>query len=950
MPQEPISDVQEIDIVQFGVASPEEIEARSCCLINNPKKSGPGSVYDARMGVVDESICETCGEKHKTCPGHFGHIELAEPIVNPVYERHIVNILRCICISCNRIKLPQESLEHRGVMSTRGAVRFKRIMAETKTMRMCGHEDCGVHTPEVKYAQQDGVISKAFIEKKGSKKVERLVPMTANEILHAFTKMTDDEVRLLGFDPSIVHPRNFVFIYLPVIPPCARPYVQKDLTICDDDITSQYIDIVKANIKLQTALSEGDKNVQDDAYDRLKDLIQTTFNNNKKKVRRAVNNSRPIRCIRSRIVSKKGIVRGAMMGKRGDMSGRTVIGPDPTLKVNEVSMPKSMAETFTIPERVTKFNRDKLQALADNGRVDFLISPDDESRINLKSFRRGTVLVPGDVIHRHNVESGKIDEIVVVTGREMVEKGDRVKRKGEWVDNLRPCNQSWKLEEGWVVERKLQNYDIVLLNRQPTLHRGSMMAHNVIIRNTPERVREGLGIPEQHTMQLSLAVTSSYNADFDGDEMNCHIPQSLEARIELQQLAASNRQVVSAQASKANLTIVQDSLVGAYKMTYGLQPIEKHYFFDICMWTSLSVDEIHRKMQRIRRVRKDKGLKVQCFNGHGLISLTLPDDFNYESTTDANPDDPIVKIYRGVMYAGTLSKKVLGSAHNGLIITLNKEYGSDRASRFIDEIQFITSQWLLRKGFSIGLKDCILEESNDPNALTKRQEIQGYMQKHYMKAEALKATTSDPDILEARINAELGNARNIGMRIAKNAMPKSNGFVTTVTSGAKGDFFNIAQIAGALGQQNRRGCRLKKSMNHGRRATPHFPLGVELPAEMEFLHQGFVENCFLDGLSPLEFYMHAIVSREGVANTATSTADSGYLQRKIVKVTEDIAVRYDGTVRDTTGRIFQMHYGREGLDPVLTVKVNGEQHAVDVKRIADRMNVEYEAKLSARSK
>lgn len=407
---------------------------------------------------------------------------------------------------------------------------------------------------------------------------------------------------------------------------------------------------------------------------------------------------------------------------------------------------------------------------------------------------------------------------------------------------------------------------------------------------------------------------------------------------------------MSAQASKANLTIVQDALVGAYKMTYGLQSIEKQYFFDICMWTSLTCDEIQKKMQRIRRVRKDKGLKAQCFNGYGLISLTLPDDFNYEATTDANPDDPTVKIHRGVMYAGTLSKKVLGSAHKGLILTLNKEYGSDRAARFIDEIQFIANQWLLRKGFSIGLKDCVLEESNEPGALTKRQEIQDYMKKHYMKAEALKATTSNPDILEARINAELGNARNIGMRIAKKAMARDNGFVTTVTSGAKGDFFNIAQIAGALGQQNRRGQRLRKKMNHGRRATPHFPLGVELPPETEFLQQGFVENCFLDGLSPLEFYMHAIVSREGVANTATSTADSGYLQRKIVKLTEDMAVRYDGTVRDTTGRIFQMHYGREGLDPVQTVKVNGEQHAVDVKRLAERMNLEYEAKMAARKK
>lgn len=931
--------VHEIDVVQFGVSSPSEIKARSCCLVNNPKKNGPGSVYDPRMGVIDESMCETCGEKHKSCPGHFGHIELAEPFVNPVYERHIVNMLRCMCMSCCRLKLTLDSLEHRGVMVLRGVSRFKKIMVETKTMRVCGHEDCGAQTPEIKYVQQDGSIFKVFVEKKGTGKVERPVPLFASEILRTFDNITDDEVRLMGFDPSIAHPRNFIFLYLPVMPPCARPYVNKDLTICDDDITSQYVDIIKANIKLQTTLDMGDKNAQEDAYDKVKELIQSTFNNNKKKVKRAVNNSRPIRCIRSRIVGKKGIVRGALMGKRGDMSGRTVIGPDPTLKVHQVSMPRSMAETFTVPERVTYFNRAKLQDLADSGRVDFLLSPDGVTRTNLKSFRRGTILVPGDVIHRS--VDGKDVQIAVTTGRELVEKGDRVMRKGKWVENLRHCNQSWKLEEGWIVERKLQNGDWCLMNRQPTLHRGSMMAHQLVIR---DQLRGG--IPEQHTMQISLAVTSSYNADFDGDEMNCHIPQSLEARIELSELAASNRQLISGQASKANLTIVQDALVGAYKMTYGLQSIEKQYFFDICMWTSLDCGQIQKKIQRIRHVRRDMGLKAKCYNGHGLISLALPDDFNYSLTNDVNPDEPTVKIHRGVMYAGTLSKSVLGSSHHGLIVTINKEYGPDRASQFIDEIQFIANQWLLRKGFSIGLRDCILEESSSTDALTKRQEIKGYMQKHYMKAEALKSTTSDPGILEARINAELGNARNIGMRIAKKALALDNGFVTTVTSGAKGDFFNIAQIAGALGQQNRRGSRIKKTMNHGRRATPHFPLGMELPPETDFLQQGFIENCFLDGLSPIEFYMHAIVSREGVANTATSTADSGYLQRKIVKVTEDMAVRYDGTVRDTTGRIFQFNYGRENLDPVHTVKVNGQQHAVDVKRLAERMNVQYETKLN----
>lgn len=447
--------------------------------------------------------------------------------------------------------------------------------------------------------------------------------------------------------------------------------------------------------------------------------------------------------------------------------------------------------------------------------------------------------------------------------------------------------------------------------------------------------------------------------------MNLHVPQSLEAQAELKLLSAAQWNIISAQSSKNNMAIVQDSLLGAYRMTKMGQKLSKSQFFNIAgklprgPWSEakdeshdgmMTIPEILSRIQHIRLILKKKGKKTQCFNGRGLVSLFLPEDFNYEKHNDGYPDEPVVKIWRGVMYEGALNKSTLGAAHNSLIQVIHKEYGAEAATHFIDCIQFSANNFLLVHGFSVGLGDCLIPQTVNEVGVTKEQEIKDVISKCYIEAEGIKTTTTHKGIRESRINSALNKAKDIGLRIAKDALASDNNFLDTVDSGSKGDYFNIAQITGLLGQQNLKGARVPLTLNHGRRSLPHYPFKENMTPEMEYESRGFIDRGFLRGLTPRQFYFHAMSGREGIGDTAMGTATSGYMQRRIIKLTEDIKVQNDRTVRDITGKLYQFSFGDTGIDPTCTVKVAGEQEVCDVSRLVTKLNMKHELKiLSGRS-
>lgn len=395
---------------------------------------------------------------------------------------------------------------------------------------------------------------------------------------------------------------------------------------------------------------------------------------------------------------------------------------------------------------------------------------------------------------------------------------------------------------------------------------------------------------------------------------------------------------MNSQSSKSNICIVQDSLLGSYLMTKKDDIINRNIYNDILLcgdgWDMFF---INKKQKHILSVLDELKLdKNMLYTGKGLISMMLPDDLFYTKKTDASKTQPIVKIYKGVLYSGVFNKSIVGSSHNSLIQILHKEYDEEVCIKFINNIQFITNAWLLHYSFSIGMEDCISKPGTEDM-------IKETVLRCFMEAKHIQETTQHPRIKEARINAALGKAKDIGMKMAREAMDESNGFVSTVVSGSKGDFFNIAQISGIVGQQNIMGHRINPVINRGNRTLPHYQYD-NLDLEDEFESRGFIRNSFLKGLNPKEFWFHSMSGREGVSDSAMKTADSGYIQRKMVKVLEDVQIKYDGTVRNSQGSIVQWSYGDDDMDRSQTVVLDQTSHMLDVGRLVDKLNTLHETK------
>lgn len=400
------------------------------------------------------------------------------------------------------------------------------------------------------------------------------------------------------------------------------------------------------------------------------------------------------------------------------------------------------------------------------------------------------------------------------------------------------------------------------------------------------------------------------------------------------------------------MCIVQDALLGAFKMTLGNKRIRKEQFCDIAIRLDLTTNQIVEKIKLIKAVGKIKGKNLiykakkkgkitEHFACKALMSLALPDDFYYEKENKADPEEPVVRIYKGVLYEGALDKSVLGATTNSLIHIIHKEYGPDVTASFIDSVQFISNNWLLIDGFSIGIEDCLSKNKKQD------EEIKDVIKKCFIEAEFIKETTSHPGIREVRITGILNKARDMSLKKAKDGIDPNNNFLSTVNSGSKGDFFNVAQITGLLGQQNLQGKRIVPTLNNGTRTLPHYPF-EDLPIDLEYESRGFIDSSFIRGLEPRQFYFHAMSGREGCCDTAMNTATSGYIQRKIVKLTEDITIQYDGTVRDAIGSIYQLAYGENFIDPKTTIKVDGIQQSCDIASIANKLNMKYEEKMGSK--
>ena len=909
-----LEDLRTITSLHFGIHSAEEIEKISVVEVNSPKINGDcvnNTVYDPRMGTMEPSKnCPTCSLDNHSCPGHFGHIKLTVPIVHPLQYKLVLSLLRVFCCRCSRFLLTEDFVDLHGLKKYKRIIRFQKITKFVEKSSICLH--CLASQPKITFSPTETcfiMVNKDFKDDK--------IILSTDEIFKRFDNILNEEVILLGFDPDKIHPRNLIIWNLPVLPPVDRPYVIADGMTCDDDLTIQYMEIIKINAHLGDPKTP--QNKRQKYFQSLKFRIKCLFDNSQNKAKHT--NGRPFKGFKKRISGKEGQVRGNLMGKRVEQAARTVIGPDPTLKIGQIGIPPEVAKILSVKENVNRYNIATLQILTNKGKCNTVIR--GKSRINLKYAmkKRGTRLESNDKILR--IVNEEVTELDVLDLDMKLEEGDIIQRGSKEIVAKLPESRNFELREGDKVERQLRDGDIVLLNRQPTLHKGSMIAHEVVIR-------------AGKTFRMNLAITSTFNADFDGDEMNIHVPQGLRAITELRCLSHAKEILVSPQSSKCNIKIVQDALLGSFLMTRTNKVIiKKARFHQICLsvptWSTLQILKKIRHIERICKRHKVSG----PYTGRGMFSMLLPDNFHYKKRNNANPNEPVVEIFEGVLIKGAINKSDLGGGHSSIIRLLIKEYPVDTAVGFIDNVQFIANTWLVYRGFSVGIKDCIA---------TNAKEIDAAIGKCFIEAMMAEQTTTNPLIREAKINEALSKARDIGMRLAKDALDPTNSFISTVVSGSKGDFFNIAQIAGLMGQQNFSGHRIKPALNKRRRPLVHYPFG-KLPQETDYESKGFVRNSFIHGLSPEEVWFHAITGREGVTDTSMKTSRTGYIQRKLIKVSEDLTVKYDGSVRSANGAVVQFLYGEDGLDGGETIVLNDQPAICNISRIVEKLNIGMEKRI-----
>ena len=901
--------LRDLDFIQFGLLSAEEIVRQSVCEVFHLKLTGPNSVYDERMGTLESNKrCATCGLDGKLCVGHFGHIPLKINILHPLFHKLSLSILKCVCYKCSRVLLTEDQLELNNLLRYQRQSRFHKIMERMDRVDYCTH--CETMQPRYVFSSQDRFIYMIF---KMDGECTR-IQMVENEIHKIFENVERKDIVLLGFDPEHFHPKNLVLTMLPVLPPVARPYVIADNVTCDDDLTVQYLEIVKANHHIGELAATDTKRQK--YIHALKFKIKSLFDNSGDRQR--VSNGRPLKGIKKRLTGKEGIIRNNLMGKRVDKSARTVIGPDATLNTDEIAIPPEVADILSYSVRVNRVNKEAVQTLIEEGKANFLLREDGNIRINLKyaSTRQGTRLFFGDMLRKRN---GSWVQIRTEKDLFRLEEGDDIYRNGQKLEDVvYNTRKKVDLRIGDVVERKLRDGDILFLNRQPTLHRGSMIAQKV-------RIRPG------KTIRLNLAVTSSFNADFDGDEMNLHCPASPETEAELRLLSSVQQNLISNQSSKANIVIVQDSLLGNFLMTKKTQaPLTRGDFYQ--MASVLSEARLALVESKIQKYRRFCDKPVDYYDGRMLFSLLLPPNFFYRNKNDADTEEPVVVVREGVLIQGAIKKTNLGSSHKSLVTTLYQEYGETVCVEFLNDVQFLSNQYLLKVGFSVGISDCLV---------TKKDEIQAKISRSFLKAKSIEEHTKDERIRDAYVSFALSGARDTGMAIAKNALQPDNRFIATVVSGAKGDYFNIAQITGLLGQQNLNGQRVQPLLSNNRRTLPHYPIQKDdYTDDMKYESAGFIRSSFVQGLSPREYFFHAMTGREGITDTAMKTATSGYIQRRMIKIAEDIQVKYDGTVRNSVNNIIQFAYGDNFMDPMKTTFLGETAVPCDVERLVEKINFE----------
>jgi len=853
--------MKKIQEIEFRVLSPTMIRKMSALEVKTPDtydKDGypmEGGLMDPHLGVINPGLrCKTCGQKMKQCPGHFGSLEMVRPVVHSEWGRRLELLMHATCQQCGRIILPDEKLEmYRRALKAEGSEPIvKKIVGKAKKMKRC--PKCGAPKGRVLLDRPTNF----FLNQ------ERIYPTQIREWIE---KVPDSDLQLFGYDPELVRPEWFVMKVLPVPPITVRPSITLESGIkSEDDLTHKLVDIIRINLRLKDNIEAGAPQlIIEDLWDLLQYHVTTYFDNNTAGVPPAKHRSgRALRTIVQRLKGKKGRFRHNLTGKRVNFAARSTVTPDPFIRISEIGIPEEIADELTVPEVVTEWNKEELKKMVKENSGVVGITRPDEMRKRVEENTREAIAEEIDV--------------------------------------------------GFKVERKLQDGDVVLFNRQPSLHRLSMLAHNV-------RVMPG------RTFRINPIVCKPYNADFDGDEMNVHVPQTEEGKTEARELMFVRDQVISPRYGAPVIILDEDGVSGVFALTMQSTEFSREdamkYFYEIGI-TDLP--------------KPDRG---KNYSGKLIFSQLLPKGLNLEYKTNLCriiqktspcgdckkencPKDAYVKIENGKLLCGVADKLSLGEVQGKLIDTLARNYPSTVIEEFYYRVNRIILDLLTRRGMTVGLDEY---EVSDAVVKEKDKAIDEMMQKGKHLEEQFRRRTLEhipgrtlEESFEVKMMQFASETKDkIEKAIMKEKLQlllKENPRLSTmvmIASGSRGSSTNLMNMCGFWGQASVREGRPKRG--YQKRL-----LTLNEKEDVGFIAGGFIRSNFMGGMSVKEYFYHSMGGRQGEVDTGVSTKVSGYLYRRLANSLKDLMVNNDGTVRTASKSLIQYSYGEDGVFPQKTVK------------------------------
>lgn len=879
--------------------------------INTPRRQAQvgGKATIARNGVLDLALgtsttsnaCTTCNQRLANCIGHFGHIELPLPCYHTGYFRFILLTLSSICKRCARLLLPIENrAEYLAKVNRAKHSYLERKLVHEQIVKLCKKQKycphCKAFNGQVKKAGCYKIFSQTVpIRPKSGKsaassnyskeyfkqmnrfksiinsapELEELLERLTHEmldpitVLNLFRRIPQRDIPFLLINDA--RPEDLIMTRIPVPPSCIRPTVISDENTNEDDLTILLSETnLMADVIEKRRASGSILSLIIEAWDFLQLEIALYINSETSGIPIQMKPKKATRGLVQRLKGKHGRFRGNLSGKRVDFSSRSVISPNPMLSIDQVGVPKHVAKLLTYPEKVTPHNIQLMRELVKNGPQKY----------------------PGA---NYILDSLGNRKFLMYGNREFLAK------------NLKP---------GDTVERHMIDGDCVLFNRQPSLHKLSIMCHKAKIH-------------DNKTLQFNECVCTPYNADFDGDEMNLHLLQTEEAKAEAAILMGTKNNIITPRNGEPLIAAIQDFITGAFLLT------RKDVFFDRAeaqqiissilasvdnnipisfpppciikpraLWSGKQIFSLILKPSKNSNVMLNTRCKTKNYSGKG---------------EDLCQVDGFVVVRNSELLCGQVDKSILGSgSRSNVFYLMLRDFTGDDAGNALCRLARTISNFIANRGFSLGIDDVtptksLEEEKSKLLSIGYRNVNKSIVEEKEGRLEA-EAGLTRASTLEAHILKELSSIREAAGRSCKNELLPTNPALIMAQCGSKGSLINVSQMVACVGQQAIRGQRVCDGYNG--RSLPHFDYGDKSP-----IAKGFVSNSFFSGLTTIEFFFHTMAGREGLLDTAVKTAETGYMQRRLVKALEDVVSHYDGSVRNSNGEVIQLIYGDDGMDP-----------------------------------